>query len=231
MICTADPEKTPYILSLRSWTSNTLADKLKEKKNRTKTEEAQHAATAPSRRGLHIADVTLPPGTPGRTGDWSRHTEPSTGNAFWLNKSTGDTVWAAISTPADNDSSWEQLYDPNSQRYFHVHVDTGAVEWGPVISEEHGGDTAAQRRTTGGGREGKTGAGGGEGKNVESGGNRSSAYSSGSLGSLDSVGDESAGVHPKGDDDHRSKGDSLAHYKVRLSSTFQVASCHVYLRE
>jgi hypothetical protein len=120
-------------------------------------EEAQHAAiAAPSRRGLYIADVALPPGTPGRTVDWSRHTESSTGNAFWLNTSTGDTVWAAISTPRPggatanlNDSSWEQLYDPNSQRYFHVHVDTGAVEWGPVISEEHGGtDTAAAQRVT-----------------------------------------------------------------------------------
>ena len=148
------------------------------------TEEAQqHAATAPSRRGLYIADATLPPGTPGRMVDWSRHTESSTGNAFWLNSSTGETVWAAISTPragtgsggarvpattaatlngvatnppADDDSSWEQLYDPNSRRYFHVHVDTGGVEWGPAafkpaikpaISEEYG-DATAQRTTT-----------------------------------------------------------------------------------
>ena len=97
------------------------------------------------------------------------------------------------------------------------------------------------RNTRGGGGEGKTGAGGGEENTAEGVGNRSRANSSGSLGSLDSVGEESAGVLPVVDDldnldwvpdydvgegvaktarEHRSKGDYLAHFKVRLSSSF-----------
>ena len=98
------------------------------------------------------------------------------------------------------------------------------------------------RNTRGGGGEGKTGAGGGEENTAEGVGNRSRANSSGSFGSLDSVGEEPANVNPKGSDDldnldwvsdydvgdgaaktareHRSKGDYLAHFKVRFSSSF-----------
>ena len=98
------------------------------------------------------------------------------------------------------------------------------------------------RNTRAGGREGKAGAEGGEGKTVEGVDNRSRASSSGSLGSLNSVVEESAGVLPvvddldnldwEPDDDvgdgaakttrepHRSKGDYLAHFKVRHSNSF-----------
>ena len=99
-----------------------------------------------------------------------------------------------------------------------------------------------RRDTREGGGKGETGAGGGEEKTAEGVGSRSRANSSGSLGSLDSVGEEPANVNPKGGDDldnldwvpdydvgdgaaktareHRSKGDYLAHFKVRLSSSF-----------
>ena len=74
--------------------------------------------------------------------DWEAHVDPSSGNTYYYNATTGETSWeppagfAAAPAASSLPSEWQEGYDESTGKTYYYNTVTGETSWDPPAAQE-----------------------------------------------------------------------------------------------